>query len=117
MNPEYLYAHINAPKSAICARIRLTSVIDIDVQTALTYIDQVKLTRDEIVKYIGDYNSIGCYNLGKIELAPHEAHIAELASKLVYHPPQSFLVLSQNGSDLLDEICGFEPRMSRGGRP
>lgn len=109
--PRWLYFHINAPKSAICARAEIVEVGQISLSNAIAENAKIALGKDEIRNYVGTHTSVGCYRLGQVELAPTEATLGALARRLVYHPPQSFFVLSKQARQVVDSLCGFNPEI------
>ena len=106
--PHWLYFHINSPKGAICARAEIRSVETIDRSRALQIKRELDLSEALILDYLGRRESIGCYQLGKIDYPGTEVTTGEIAAHMVYHPPQSFFVLSKNAKALLDRLCGFQ---------
>jgi hypothetical protein len=70
------------------------------------------LSRDEIIKYVGSSASIGVYILERIDLAPVEVSINQLAEHLIYNPPQSFFALSTAAKTIVDHLCAFQARRS-----
>ena len=108
IRPRWLYFHINSPKSAICARATILAVEAIDRSRALKIRRDLDLSEEQIVKYFGQQDSMGCYRLGNLDYPNREVTSEQIAVHLVYHPPQSFFVLSKGAKDLLDRLCGFE---------
>jgi hypothetical protein len=107
MVPNWLYFHVNAPKSAICARAEVFSVETLTEEFALKLGGPLALTAKEISAYIQPAASVGCYSIGPVEVPLREVTIAELSFRLVYHPPQSFFVLSIEGKRFIDQMCSW----------
>lgn len=105
--PSWLYIHVNAPKSAICARAAIAALEHRDLASALALSDVLALSPQAIASYVADAASIGVYRLRRIEFARTEVTTALLAHHMRYSPPQSFLVLSLQGKHLIDRLCGF----------
>jgi hypothetical protein len=105
--PDWLYFHVNSPKSAICARAPILSVEPVPVKTVHTFTTELCLDRISIDRYCGVLNEIGTYKLGVIELAPVEATISSIRDHLDYSPPQSFMFMSDHAKEILDKLCGF----------
>jgi hypothetical protein len=105
--PRWLYFHVNSPKSAICARGEIRSVEEIDLLGAIDLRLPLQLEEKEIRGYLGGKGKVGLFRLGEIRLAAAERTSSELRERLVYHPPQSFFRLSQQGKKVIDSMCGF----------
>jgi hypothetical protein len=118
MKARWLYFHINAPKSAICARAEIDSVNLISTSEACKIAKRLDLSVSQIVEYLHGHTSVGCYELGQICLAKKEISAEQVAAHMVYNPPQSFFVLSQEAKAWLNQICEFGDsiKLSRGAK-
>jgi len=105
--PEWLYFHVNVPRSAICARARLTSVASMPTKLVRTLASELCLDSSDIDEYCGNLKEVGAYRIGGIELAAVEISVAKLQSQLLYTPPQSFMFLSQRAKAIVDTACKF----------
>jgi hypothetical protein len=47
------------------------------------------------------------FTVGKFQSASTEVTFSELKEKYGFAPPQSFLILSTQGKNALDTLCGF----------
>src|SRR6266542_1219392 len=94
LKPAWLYFHVNAPVSAICARAQIRAVRELKLDEAKKRAVDLALSTDEVNAYVAGDPTVGCYELGDIAIAKKEVTIAELTEHMVYHPPQSFFVLS-----------------------
>lgn len=108
--PKWLYFHLNAPISAICARAEISWIGKKSLSYVMGHSTELGLERSEIKAYVGRDSTVGVYELGEIEIAPAEAKMTQIQSKLNYSPPQSFLLLSQQGQKLIDSMCSFSTR-------
>lgn len=106
--PSWLYFHINSPKSAICARAEILSIEKITRSRALQIRRELDLSEEQILKYFGRHESMGCYRLGRIAYPDKDVTSTQIAEQMVYHPPQSFFVLSKEAKKILDGLCGFK---------
>lgn len=106
--PRWLYFHINTPKSAICARTAIRSVENIDRAKAIQIAHELDLSKEKIRNYVAGHELVGCYRLGKIDFPDREVSVEEIVAHMVYHPPQSFFVLSRTAKERLDQLCGFQ---------
>ena len=107
VKPEWLYLHINRPKSAICGRADVRDVRHINLDTAVRYTKQIGLSKSEIITYFGSAQEVGIYWIGDITLSETELPISKLKDHFIYNPPQSFFILSKDGLSLLDSLSGF----------
>jgi len=117
---KWLYFHVNSPVGAICGRAAIKGVFTATTKEAIDLAKQINLSPDEIETYIGGDNKIGCYKLGSFDLAIKPVSAAELAVGLIYHPPQSFLIMSKNGKAIIDQMIGFSTSrigQSKSGKP
>ncbi|MFN8703331.1 MAG: hypothetical protein ACK5X0_14570 [Rhodospirillales bacterium] len=105
--PKFLYFHINAPVSKICGRAEIFSIRDIDGKRAVELSKEIGIHPSSILKYVGSNKSVGAYFIGKIELPDAEVPTIALQEFLFYSPPQSFLFLSHDGKETIDQLCRF----------
>jgi predicted transcriptional regulator len=114
VSPRSMYFHINAPKSAVCGKASVTSVRIVGRSEVLSLTRELDMTEDMILAYLGPAQTVGCYSLGTIALPPRDLTVNEIRQQMIYHPPQSFFVLSNPAKLLLDELCGFTAGPDRG---
>jgi predicted transcriptional regulator len=107
VHPRLLYFHINAPVSAICGRAKIESMREISFSQATALSNELALAPAEITTYLADQASVGCYKVSQLEFAQSPVTIKELESKMVYHAPQSFFILSQTAKALIDKLAKF----------
>lgn len=105
--PKWLYFHVNAPVSAICARAELTSVAYIPTKVVRNLVSDLSLGQAEIDKYCADLEEVGAYRIAGMETAPVKASVAGLRTQLMYTPPQSFMFLSNTAKIIIDTTCKF----------
>ncbi len=108
--PRWLYFHINVPCSSVCARAELLRVELISATEAIALSRSLDLPEAEILAYLGGANAVGCYRLGRIQHAAPEAKADKIREHMIYHPPQSYFVLSKEGKAILDRLAGFSGR-------
>ena len=106
---NWLYFHINAPISALCGRARIQKVLTLTEKEAIAHAKQIHLPPAEIKSYIEGDSKIGCYKLGAFEFGKMPVSAARLSTRLVYHPPQSFFILSKEAKKIIDAFSGFLP--------
>lgn len=105
--PTWLYFHVNAPKSAICARARLASVALMPIDLVRAHASEICLDIAGIDAYCGKLEEVGAYRIGRIELASVQVSAAELRRHLLYTPPQSFMFLSHKAKATIDKAGNF----------
>jgi hypothetical protein len=106
---EWLYFHINSPVSSICGRAPIENVNYITMEEAITRAKELNLSPVEINSYIAEGMEIGCYQLGAFEFGERLVSSTELSTRMIYHPPQSFFVLSRKAKETIDRMAGFRP--------
>jgi predicted transcriptional regulator len=104
---RWLYFHLNSPLSAICGRALIKKTSAITKTEAVALRKAINLSALEIESYVGKDATIGCYELGRVEVLSQPVPASELSSRLVYHPPQSFFILSKNAKHVINEMAGF----------
>jgi hypothetical protein len=118
--PSWLYCYIKSPntqkrrkfRSAICARASLVGIDNMDLNSALEISEDLDMSKREIEAYIGNLTSIGVYRLKKIQIAKRKTTLEDLAERLIFNPPQSFFILSNDAKIIIDEMCGFDTKPS-----
>ena len=110
---KWLYFHINAPVSAICARAPIVKISTETTTHALALAKKINLSPTEISSYIGTDTTIGCYTLGSFQFAPKPISISDLSARMVYHPPQSFFILSKEAKRIVDQLAAFTTTKSQ----
>ena len=110
MKAKWLYFHVNAPISAICARAEIRSVRECTCSQAKALARHIALSPLEIAAYVGSDAKVGCYHLRLIDLLKRPLSITDIEKELVYHPPQSFLILSREAKAVVDRLAGFRPK-------
>lgn len=106
-HPQRMYLHVNSPIGAICARAQIKEMRNISREDALKLGDEINLSAENIINYVGNHALIGAYFLSSIEYAPCEAKYKEIQSKISYFPPQSYLSLSPQAENIISIICGY----------
>jgi predicted transcriptional regulator len=117
---DWLYFHINSPISALCGRAKIAKIMSVTEKEAVALAKQIHLSPAEIKSYIGGDSNIGCYKLGAFEFGKEPVTAEKLGTRLIYHPPQSFFILSKQAKEVVDHFSGFNSRTtakaSKGGK-
>lgn len=104
---KWLYFHVNSPIGAVCARAPITKIFSATTKQAVSLAKEINLAPPEITAYIGNDTMIGCYELGSFQVATKPLSASDLAARMVYHPPQSFFIISKNAKVIIDKMAGF----------
>jgi len=104
---EWLYFHINNPVGAICGRAQIETITILTTELAIASGREINLSASEINSYISGDGHVGCYKLGAFQFSNKPVHTTELAARMIYHPPQSFFILSKRAKELVDQMAGF----------
>lgn len=117
---NWLYFHINSPISALCGRAKISEILSLTEKEAVALAKQIHLSPAEIESYIGGDSNIGCYKLEAFEFGKEPVTAEKLGTRLIYHPPQSFFILSKQAKEVVDHFSGFNFRTivkaSKGGK-
>lgn len=113
LKPKWLYFHINSPVAAICGRAEIQSFCELTIAQAKAISTELALSPTEIDTYAGGSQFIGCYKLGRIELAQPALTLSTIAEHMVYHAPQSFFILSNAAKTVIDKLAGFPNRRKK----
>jgi predicted transcriptional regulator len=104
---KWLYFHINTPVCAICGRAPIENITDLTEEHAVALASAINLSPLKIKTYIGGERYVGSYSLGTFQLGCRPVHSKELGTRMIYHPPQSFFILSKRGKEMVDEMVGL----------
>jgi predicted transcriptional regulator len=107
---KWLYFHVNSPISALCGRAEIKEIFNASPTEAVGLAKQIALSPAEITVYIAGDGSIGGYKLGAFEFGTKAVPASELATRMTYHAPQSFFIISKQAKEIVDELAGFAPR-------
>jgi predicted transcriptional regulator len=107
IQPKWIYFHVNAPVGEICGRALIKSVTQLSKGAAIKNGDRLMLSKKEILNYIGNDDTIGFYDISKIEIAKNAFNTASVKERMSYHPPQSFFYISQDGLKIINDFCEF----------
>ena len=101
---EFLYVHAKAPVKSIVGRAEIKRMYFQPVEDLLRRAPEAGMNDDEILKYAGRQQLLGCYELTRITEFRTPLLAAELNLTMKYHPPQSFVNLSNATKQLIDQI-------------
>lgn len=104
---NWMYFHVNHPVGALFARAPITDIFQATLPQLLQMTSEIDLSPQEISKYVGSARQVGCYRLGRFDIAIEPLTTAALTRALIYHPPQSFFILAKAAKRLIDNRAGF----------
>jgi predicted transcriptional regulator len=114
---SWLYFHVNSPVSAICGRAKIESISRLTLEQAIAQASNIKLSPEDIRAYVGRDSCIGCYQLKEFQSVATQIYTSEICTRMIYFPPQSFLILSNQGKELIDQMIDVsEPEANRSRR-
>ncbi len=106
-HPRWLYFYIKSPISKICGRAKIISIKKLTKEDVTASPERIGLSVTEILHYMGEEISIGCYDICDIQIAQYGVSAYDSKIELRYSPPQSFFFLSIEGKLELDRVCRF----------
>jgi len=113
LRPKWIYVHINAPISAICARAEVLRIEQLQLKQVVEMARDLDMSSREIASYVSADAEVGCYFLGKIEFPREPITVSKTSEVMVYHAPQSFFVLSVAAKREIDRMGKFSARLRR----
>lgn len=105
--PDTVYAYIASPDSAIVARAPILAYETLGIQDALDLADDGKLSRRELLEYVGEWKHLIVMRLGNLWVADTPITYAHLSEKYNYWPSSTFIPLSATGKNILDKLGKF----------
>lgn len=106
-NPAIMYLYVGSPEKAIVARASISRVVQIPVSEAICLNKDLGIQSKEILAYCGNLQNIGYYHLNSLELADPALKLEDIQAVSHFHPPQSFLYLSQDGERVIHKLTSF----------
>ena len=107
LKPEWVYVYVSAPISTIVGRMSIQGVSETSLSDCLLLQKETLLSSEEVCQYAENYKSLFVFNVNNTQIAKKELSLQSLNKHAKFSPPQSFLVLSEDGKSLIDELCGF----------
>jgi predicted transcriptional regulator len=110
--PDWLYAYLNAPVSAIVARIPVTDYRSVSIDDALRLANEGMISEEELrdyaaPRYAKPYSSLVVYRVGAIEMAASPVTMQLLSSEYGFFASPNFIQLSESGVAILNRLAGF----------
>lgn len=106
-SPNWVYVYAGTPIKAVIGRLPVMQLRQITIKESLALADEGALKRKELQEYAGEYSSLFVFTVGKFQPASSPTPFSKLKEDYGFAPPQSFLILSEEGKIALDALCGF----------
>lgn len=103
-NPLVIYIYVNSPVSGIIGKAAVKSLENMKLHDAIDMASELRMTRQDIVKYIGDREFVGLMRLRSICLFTNLVTTDCLQDIVVFHPPQNFSWLNSSVIDAIEHI-------------
>ena len=107
MSPSWVYVYAGTPIKAVIGRLPVIHLRQLTIKESLALANEGALERSELAEYAGEYGLLFVFTVGNFQSASTEVTFSELKEKYGFAPPQSFLILSTQGKNALDTLCGF----------
>lgn len=106
-SPDWIYAYVGAPTSAIVGRMKIKSYSWLSLAEALQFADQGCINKEDLRSYAEGYEEIAVFTVASFEPASEMLQRTTLNREYDFYPPQSFLRLSKDGREEIDRLCGY----------
>lgn len=106
-SPSWVYVYASTPIKAVVGRLPVMCLRQLTIKESLVLADEGALKRRELQEYAGEYSSLFVFTVGKFQPAFRPVSFSKLKEDYGFAPPQSFLILSEEGKIALDALCGF----------
>ncbi len=100
--PEFLYAYIKSPVSAIVLKAHIESIAPVSATQAIALRKELMLTKEEITRYCQGYERVGLFKVDSPKQLTPPLALAALRQNGSFFAPQSFFYLSSDGRAFID---------------
>ncbi len=107
-DPEWIYAYLTQPISAVVAKLEVTSYQHMTLDEAAKLAERGLLTKQELLSYGARWEHLYVFGVGSIHMALTPITFRHLADTYGYWPDSTFISLTSNGEAVLDELGGFQ---------
>lgn len=104
---KYVYFYFGGPSRQIAFRASVREIAEIPVNTALSFATSLCISRLEIRSYCEGTPTVGICKIHKIKKAHQPVSLEKLRSRLLFFPPQSFVILGIEAKRIIDQLAGF----------
>ncbi len=112
--PDYVFVYIAARAGRLIGRAEVESFSFMRLDKAARLAPNGGLTEKELRRYASNYSELAVFQLKSFEQAESPLTFAQLSSDYTFHPPQSFVRLSESGKRQLETALGYlQPRTGR----
>lgn len=105
--PDSIYIYVTNPVGAVIGRATINQYERLPVYQALKLADKGLITREELGFYAGVYGKLAVYKIGNIAISNPFVKRDTLKEQFDFFPPQSFMILSKEGRDRLDQLLNL----------
>jgi len=103
MIPQWIYVYCGTPVKALIGRLPVKSLKRITVSECLKLAEYGAISENDLSNYAKDYNTLFVFEVGQYISARKAASLDQLNADYGFLPPQSFLILSEEGVDAVDK--------------
>jgi len=107
--PDWIYAYVAQPVSAIVAKLEVTSYRLLPVADAVKLARKGLLTEEELRTYSARFSTLVVFGIGSSQLARRPVSLLTLKTDYDFWPDSTFIPLSMRGTTTLDELGDFAP--------
>ncbi|HOO93761.1 MAG TPA: hypothetical protein PKX94_09840 [Opitutales bacterium] len=107
MTPSWIYVYVGTPTKAIIGRLPIQKMEFLPLNECIRHSAKGAITKDDLSKYASGYAELFVFTVAEYQAAKTAVELEYLKERYAYSPPQNFLVLSKQGKQALDELCGF----------
>lgn len=111
-NPDWLYAYLTAPVSAITAKMPVTSYRKMALDEAVKLAPEGLLTEEGLrayasAPYSASYSELVVFRIGEIQAASSPVTMRQLQTEFSFWPSPTYIPLSEAGKATLDRLAKF----------
>lgn len=104
--PIRVFIYLASPVSQIIGSFSVKKIQQLALADALNLAGDAQIDTEELIAYFHGYDKMGCYIVEKSVLFVRPISLLELREHFDFFPPQSFVALSAESSNWIDEKLG-----------
>jgi predicted transcriptional regulator len=102
--PDTFYAYFSSPLSRISCIANIESITNESVEDVLRISEKLLMSKAEIELYCEGYKTVSLCEIGKVLYFKKPIPMKTLKENLIFFPPQSFLILSEQGKEIIENL-------------
>lgn len=106
--PEWLYAYMGSPVSAITAKMRIESTEVMSLEEALAIANEGAIATEALKAYAGSASVLFAIRVGVVHIASSPVTTVTLSKEFRYFPSPNFIRLSKEGVKTIDRMARFK---------